>query len=112
MATEENNVYIKAWPAERAKLEHYFDSENPAAVSVQFVKDPAHVVLHTLPERPMNVDMDMNVFAKETIPVCIKLCDPICAASEYTIAIDIFDRPVATITIRGKTKFFNTQEEL
>ena len=48
--------------------------------------------------------MNMNVTAKEPIPVCIKLCEPICARSDYTIGINIFDNPFASITVRGLTK--------
>jgi hypothetical protein len=49
----------------------------------------------------------MNLAAKDTIPVCIKVCEPICAESSYTIGIDVFDRPVAQITIKGLTRLFN-----
>jgi hypothetical protein len=38
--------------------------------------------------------------------LCITVCEPICAQSDYTIAIDIFDKPVASITVRGNTKFY------
>jgi hypothetical protein len=51
------------------------------------------------------------VIIRDTVPVCIKLCEPICADSRYEIGIDIFERPVAKITIGGVTRFFNCREK-
>jgi hypothetical protein len=45
------------------------------------------------------------------VKLCVSVCEPICAQSEYTIAIDIFDRPVASITVRGTTKLFNCSDK-
>ncbi len=104
-------VKIVAWPKEPAKLEHSFDSEKPCPVSISFEKAPANVIVHSTPEEPLHVDMDMNVIAQKPIPVCIKLCEPICVKSKYTIGIDIFDRPVSTITLQGETRLFNCREE-
>ena len=44
---------------------------------------------------------------EQVAKLCISVCDPICAQSDYTIAIEVFDKPVATITVRGNTKFYN-----
>lgn len=49
-------------------------------------------------------------FPKEPLPVCIKVCEPICAQSDYTVGITIFDRPVASITLQGLTRIFNCAE--
>ena len=51
------------------------------------------------------------VVVRNTVPVCIKLCEPICAESNYSIGIEIFDRPVAKITIGGMTRFYNCREK-
>jgi hypothetical protein len=51
------------------------------------------------------------VIIRDTVPVCIKLCEPICAESRYEIGIDIFERPVAKITIGGLTRFYNCREK-
>lgn len=51
------------------------------------------------------------VIVRDTVPVCIKLCEPICADSRYEIGIDIFDRPVAKITVAGTTRFYNCREK-
>ena len=111
MANQKNDVTIVAWPKETAKLEHQFKKGSPCELLVSFQKDPANVVIHTTPETPFNVDMDMNVAVKEPIPVCLKLCEPVCAKSDYTISINIFDRPVGSISIKGITKLFNCFEK-
>jgi hypothetical protein len=100
MADQHQIVSIVAWPEKPAKLEHAFDK-------------PVTVVVQAPPKDPLNVNMNMqmNVVAREIIPVCIKLCEPICARSDYTIGINIFDRPVAAITIKGVTRLFNCKEE-
>jgi hypothetical protein len=108
---EEHNVRITGWPAEPAGLQHHFDPEQPASVSVSFQPSPARVVVSTEPGRRLGVDMNMLLRARETIPLCISLCEPICAESNYIIGISIFDRPVVSITIRGKTRLSNCREE-
>jgi hypothetical protein len=108
---QENLVSIVAWPEDTAKLEHHFKLEKPCPVSIFIEKQPLNVEIHSSSEEPLNVNMDMNVIVKEVFPVCIKLCEPICARSEYTIGIDIFDKPFAGITIRGQTTLFNCQDE-
>ena len=110
MAT--TDVNIKTWPKESALLKHEFEGGTPCPVSITFEEPPANVVVRTEPQRPIDVNMAMNLIAKETVPVCIKLCEPICADSEYTIGIVIFDRPVATITIKGRTSLSNCREEV
>jgi hypothetical protein len=94
---EEQDVRINAWPKEQALLAHSFDQSQ------------AHVVVAT--EKPFDVGMAMQVSAREAIPLCIKVCDPICVSSEYVIGIEIFDRPFASITVRGQTKIFTCDEE-
>jgi hypothetical protein len=95
---EENDVRITQWPTtDRALLSHAFEDT------------PAHVIVAS--EERFDVDMDMRVSAREPIPVCIKLCEPICVESQYTIGIEIFDRPFAAITVRGKTRLFSCDEE-
>ena len=39
--------------------------------------------------------------------LCMSVCEPICAQSDYTIAIEVFDKPVAVINLKGTTKFYN-----
>ncbi len=110
MAEQENKVYILSWPESPAKLEHRFDPQNACPVSIAFEERPANIVIQTSPREPLNVDMDMHVSAREPIPVCIKLCEPICARSDYAVGITLFDRPVAAISVRGQTKLFNCQD--
>jgi hypothetical protein len=109
---EEHQVHIVSWPPEPARLEHHFPQEQNIPVSVSFDGTPAHVVIAALRENPLAVNMAMNLRAPETLPLCIRLCEPICVESAYTIGISIFDRPVITITLRGKTRLFGCREEL
>ena len=111
MALEERKVYIVSWPADPAKLEHKFKLDKPCPVSISFEKSPVNVVIQTTPEKPFNVDMNMNVTVGNTIPVCVKICEPICADSNYGIGIKVFDNPVGMITIRGRTRLFNCREQ-
>jgi len=99
---EERLVRIQEWPDQPARLEHRFDPDQPCPVTLSFEAAPANVIVHT--KEPLAVDMRMALTAREDIPLCIKICEPICARSEYTIGIDIFDRPVAAITVRGQTR--------
>lgn len=64
------------------------------------------------PKEPasVNMSMDSTVTLKSEVPLCIRLCEPICAKSDYSIGITIFDRPVATISISGVTRLFNCGE--
>lgn len=93
---EQQDVSIVSWPESQAYLGHRFDT-------------PAHVNIES--ERPFGVDMDMRLSAKEAVPVCIKVCEPICLRSEYTVGIEVFDRPVASITLRGQTVILNCRED-
>lgn len=108
---EEHTVHIVSWPPEPARLEHHFQKEQ-IPVSISFDNTPARVVLAALRENPLVVNMNMNLRAPETLALCLRLCEPICAESHYTIDISIFDHPVISITLRGKTRLFGCREEL
>jgi hypothetical protein len=96
---EDQDVRIVSWPEEgAANLSHRFEEESPARVIVRT-------------EDGFDVDMAMRISAKEAVPLCIKLCEPICVRSEYTIGIEIFDRPFASITVRGQTNFANCRDD-
>lgn len=69
------------------------------------------VRIEAWPKDPLATQMSVTVHGDEPFPVCIKLCEPICVKSEYTIAIDIFDRPVGVVTLRGTTRLFACPEE-
>ena len=100
---EEKHIRILEWPKEKARLEHYFQVDKPCPVSIVFEENPAHVHLKTDPERPLDVNMDMNLKAVEDIPLCIKICEPICATSNYEIGINLLGSPLASITVQGRT---------
>lgn len=100
---EEKHIRILEWPKEKARLEHYFQVDKPCPVSIVFEENPAYVHLKTDPERPIDVNMDMNLKAVEDIPLCIKICEPICATSSYEIGINLLGSPLASITVNGTT---------
>src|SRR5215472_13489554 len=93
---DETDVRILQWPDQQAQLLHSFNPQEPPTVT-----------LNTAKGEPMQVEMNMLMRSTDAVRLCISVCEPICAQSEYTIGIEIFDRPVAAITVRGLTKFFN-----
>ncbi len=109
---EEHNVHIVSWPSEPAELEHRFRPGENIPVSISFDQSPARVIIGSLQNSPLAVNMNMHLRAPETLPLCISLCEPICAESDYIIGISIFDRPVITISVRGRTRLFSCQEEM
>ena len=112
MAAEESNVSIVTWPEESLKLSHEFGDGKPCPVSISFTPNtPARIVVGTDPKQPLDVNMNMSVSARQPVPLCISLCEPICARSDYTVGIAIFDNPFASITVRGMTRLFNCKEE-
>ena len=50
---------------------------------------------------------DMTV--RDMLPVCLRLCEPVCAQSEYQITVSLFGSSVATIAIKGLTRLFNCE---
>lgn len=106
----EQNVTIVAWPKDPAKLEHQFDESTPCPVKVSFGEAPAHVAVHFSPDERMQVDMNMAVAVRQQIPICIRLCEPICASSDYTVGISVFDTPVFSIRLQGLTRLFNCRD--
>ena len=111
MADEERKVHIESWPEDKAKVEHEFKMEEPCPVSIYFTKPPANVVIHTSKEKPFHVDMDMNLRARNTIPICIKMCEPICADSYYKVGLKLLNQQIGEITLRGRTRIANCEEE-
>jgi hypothetical protein len=109
---EESDVRIIEWPKEPVQVSHQFEAGTPCPVAISFEDSPVNAILSTAPGQRLAVDMNMSLRALETLPVCIKLCEPLCAESNYTIGITLFDRPIISITIRGVTKLASCREEL
>ena len=110
---DDTNVRILEWPAGPALLRHGFESGGaPLPVAVQFAASPLNVTVAAPAGQPLVVAMGMNLAARQPLPVCIKLCEPICVDSDYTIGITLFDRPIVSITVKGRTRLFNCGEEL
>lgn len=111
MASDETKVTIVSWPKEPVTMEHRMVTEEACAVSISFAETSARVIVSTDPKQPVAVNMNMQVTTREAIPICIKLCEPICAKSDYMIGINIFDNPFASINIRGMTRIYNCREQ-
>lgn len=102
--SDKHDVRIIQWPKQKALLEHYFKLDKPCPISIVFEEKPAYVKVGNDKEGSFNVDMNMKLTAVEDIPVCIKICEPICAVSDYTVGIELLGQPLASINVRGKTK--------
>ena len=100
---EEQSVSIVAWPKEPARVEHGFNAESPCPVAIHFTGQPANVRMVTSPTAPLHVAMTTQLRAEKPIPVCIRVCEPICAESDYRIGLTVFDQPVAQIRVKGRT---------
>lgn len=112
MAVEESRVSIVAWPPDQpALLRHGFDADQPCPVTVAFAPTPAQVVVSSTAQDPVHVQMNMQVTARQPLPVCITVCEPICARSDYRIGIQIFNNPFATIDVRGTTRLAPCRDE-
>ena len=106
---EEKSVRIVKWPPEAMSLGHRFDPAQPAPVTVRFEPVPANVVVST--SKPVDVDMNMHLWARQSIPFCIRLCEPLCVKSDYRIGIRLFDQPIISISVRGMTRLYNCAED-
>ena len=94
---EENKVHIVEWPQQQhLTMDHDF----PSGVKLDH---------SDWPKMPLLVNMHHN--GGETIPICVKFCDPVCAESSYKIGINLMGQPFAEIAIRGITKLFNCASE-
>jgi len=59
------------------------------------------------PPVPVRQTSEQTVSFGGEVPVCIRVCEPVCARSDYGIGITLFDRPVATIRVSGTTRIDN-----
>ncbi len=108
---EERKVHIVEWPKDRAYVEHFYNPEKPCPVSIIFEDKPVQVQVTASEKEPLNVNMNMHVSARDPIPVCIKICEPICATSNYSIGINLFGQPLAEIGVRGVTRLAPCADE-
>jgi hypothetical protein len=106
---EEQNVRITEWPAKPAPLKHEF-GEEPCPVRIHFEAEPARVHLETSPKQPLHMAMATELSAKAPLPICIRVCEPICAESDYRVGLTIFDQMVATVAVRGRTRIGQCDE--
>lgn len=101
---EDRTITISAWPAEPARLSHGFESGSPLPARVGFLSGQPLGVRLGSGGAPIPIDMRMLLAAPRAIPICLSLCEAICADSDYTIGITLFDRPIISIRLRGRTR--------
>lgn len=93
----ENNVHIIDWPKEQPlDLNHAF-------------KDELGMTINNWPKMPFEMHMLHN--DGNPVPLCIKICEPICARSRYKIGINLMGQPFAEIILSGLTTLFNCRDE-
>lgn len=102
--TQTSHVRITAAPDAPLPLHHGFDPAAPLPVTLRLGDTPLPLRLHS-GERALAVDMRMLLSARRALPLCLSLCEAICVDSDYRIEITVFDRPVATIRLKGRTRF-------
>ncbi|HYN33137.1 MAG TPA: hypothetical protein VES40_10975 [Ilumatobacteraceae bacterium] len=73
-------------------------------VTINAWPDPLAITHRTDPDQTPQVDMNMTMRADKPVPVCFTLCEPICARSDYSIGLSIFDNPVVRIRVVGETR--------
>jgi hypothetical protein len=100
---EQQNISISRWPSAPVKVSHAF-SGDACPVSIHFEPRPARVRIETSRTTPLNVSMEARLAGKAPIPICIRVCEPICADSDYRVGLTAFDEAVAEVAVRGRTK--------
>lgn len=48
---------------------------------------------------------------RDMLPVCLRLCEPVCAESDYQITVSLFGSSVATVAIKGLTRLLNCEDK-
>jgi hypothetical protein len=98
---EVHEVHIKEWPkGQEALLSHKVPEPIPVSMQNGQV-DPFHV----------NMNMNMLLQRPDTLPICIKICEPICAESNYKIGINLLGQPFAEIVVKGITRLFGCSKD-
>ena len=97
---EDQNVNIVRWPA----LETVF--LKPVDINIP---NPVGLNMFNKEEQPLY--LNMNIKEGNTLPVCIKLCEPICAESNYKIGLSLMGQPFIEVVIQGITRIFNCRDK-
>jgi hypothetical protein len=101
---EENIVHIVEWPKMPAVLEHGF----PKPVDIN-IPNPVGLNMFNSEDRPLN--LNLHIKEGQVIPICIKLCEPICAESNYKIGLNLMGQPFIEIVVQGITRLFNCRDK-
>ena len=101
---ESTSVRLIAWPVEPARAAHLFGAGAGAGVSLAFAASAARALVSTRIERPLALALQVRAAIRDTVPVCIGICEELCTWSDYMVQLSIFDHPVVSITVQGTTR--------
>jgi hypothetical protein len=76
-----------------------------------FIFDETFFMEETLVHFDKPVDLNLNLREGSVIPVCIKLCEPICAESNYKVSLNLMGQPFIEIVVQGITRLFNCRDK-
>ena len=105
---EEKVVFIREVP-DPINVNANVQVPDPVQVSMGF-ENQINVNVETSPNSPIHAAMDMRLSAKEPVPVCISICEPICAQSNYRIGVTLLGQVLAGITVQGETRIANCRD--
>jgi hypothetical protein len=103
------DVRVVGWPRAPLQATHAV-AEPPLRAHVSFDEAPLQAVVAG-GRQPLPVDMHLRLGAPEAVPLCVTVCEPLCIDSDYAVSIEIFDRAVASIRVRGRTRLAPCRQE-
>ena len=67
------------------------------------------ITIAAWPAEPLSIRQtsEQTISFRGEVSLCIRVCEPICARSDYTVGITLCDRPVASVTVSGTTRLLN-----
>jgi hypothetical protein len=105
-------IGVVEFPHGAAGATHTFDPALPAGVTIRFAPAPANFALANVAGAPLDATVSTSINAKGAFPLCIKLCEPICVDSDYTLTLTLLGRSIVSVTIRGRTQFYSCSDDV
>jgi hypothetical protein len=100
---DERDVRILAWPEGPARVRHAGEEKQPVRLRIAVEPEPP-VAVELRTDEPLDVRMRLELSAREPVPLCVDVCEPVCASSDYRVGVDVFDQSVASVAVRGTTR--------
>jgi hypothetical protein len=102
---DDKAVRIVGWAPAPLPMTHAYTGNHPLRIAAGFGTAPLGVHVSADGGQPFALSLSMLLAAPGAIPMCLSLCESICATSDYTVGITIFNKPVVTIRLQGRTVF-------